>query len=82
MLVTWRRRGSLEVVGVTVLAGIALSIVLGLLSGNPKIILLEGVAFTAAFGLCCLASLAFPTPLLLRFGVALHGGPTRQREPS
>lgn len=75
VLVTLWRRGSVEVVGVTVLAGIALSIVLGLLSDNPKVLLLRGVALTAAFGLCCLASLAFRKPLMLHFGIVLHGGP-------
>ncbi len=75
VLVTWRRRGHLEVVGVTVLAGIALSVVLGLLTGNPKVLLLQGVGFTAVFGLCCLASLALRKPLILHFGIAMHGGP-------
>jgi hypothetical protein len=76
VLVTWRRRGTLEIVGVTVLAGIALSVVLAALSDNPKILLLQDVAFTGVFALCCLASLALPKPLILHFGIALHGGPS------
>jgi hypothetical protein len=75
VLVAWRRRGSLEVVGVTVLVGIVLSIVLGTWSDSPRAVLLQGVAFTAVFGLCCLASLTFRKPLMLHFGIALHGGP-------
>ncbi|MDH2415277.1 VC0807 family protein [Nocardioides sp. CER19] len=75
VLHTWRRRGGLEVVGVTVLAGIVLSIALGAWSDNPKAVLLQSAAFTAVFGLCCVVSLMFPKPLMLRFGIALHGGP-------
>jgi hypothetical protein len=75
------QRRRLEVIGTLVLAGIAVGTILGLVSHNARLVLLEGSVPTAAFGLACLGSLCTPKPLL--FGSALEFvGPesTRGRE--
>jgi hypothetical protein len=69
--VRWR---TLEVVGAIVLGGIALSVVLALISGSTKAVLLEGAAGTAAFGVACFASLGRHRPLLFYFIQAFYGG--------
>ena len=51
------RRRRVDAIGVLVLAGIAVGTVLGLLSGNPRLVLVEGSVPTAVFGLLCLGSL-------------------------
>jgi hypothetical protein len=51
------RRRRLDAIGVLVLAGIAVGTVLGLLSGNARLVLVEGSVPTAVFGLACLGSL-------------------------
>ena len=51
----WVRWRTLEVVGVIVLSGIALSVVWQLVSNDPKVVLLEGAVITAAFGVACSA---------------------------
>jgi hypothetical protein len=70
-LVRWR---TLEVVGAVVLGGIALSIVLAFISDNPRVVLLEGAALTAAFGIACLISLRRRRPLIFYFAQAFYGG--------
>ena len=45
------RHRRFDAVGVLVLAGIAVGTVLGLLSGNPRLVLVEGSVPTAVFGL-------------------------------
>jgi hypothetical protein len=70
-LLRWR---TLEVVGAVVLGGIALSIVLAFISNNPQVVLLEGAALTAAFGVGCLASLNRRRPLIFYFAQAFYGG--------
>jgi hypothetical protein len=70
-LLRWR---TLEVVGAVVLGGIALSIVLAFISNNPTVVLLEGAALTAAFGVACLASLRRRRPLIFYFAQAFYGG--------
>lgn len=67
----WR---TVDVVGVVVLSGIGLSIVLAVVTDDPKIVLLESAALTAAFGLGCLLSLATHRPLIFYFGQAFYGG--------
>jgi hypothetical protein len=74
VLVDWLRWRTLEMVGVVVLGGIGLSIVLAMVSGNPKAVLLEGAAITAAFGVACLLSLGGRRPLIFYFGQAFYGG--------
>jgi hypothetical protein len=74
VLFDWVRWRTLEVVGAVVLGGIALSIVLALLSNDPRVVLLEGAAMTAAFGVACLLSLRRHRPLIFYFAQAFFGG--------
>ncbi len=62
------QRHRLDIIGAVVLAGIVVGSVLGLVSHNARLVLLEGSVPTAVFGLACLSSLRAPKPLL--FGVA------------
>ncbi len=62
-----------DAIGVLVLAGIAVGTVLGLLSGNPRLVLVEGSVPTAVFGLVCLGSLWSGRPLMYRFAVEFIG---------
>jgi hypothetical protein len=67
------RRRHLDAVGLLVLAGIAVGTVLGLLSGNPRLFLMEGSVPTAVFGVLCLASLWSQRPLIYRFALEFMG---------
>jgi hypothetical protein len=71
-----RRR--VDAVGVLVLAGIVVGAVLGLVSHNPKLVLDEGSASTAVFGLICLGSLATDKPMMYRFALEFMGPDTEQ----
>jgi hypothetical protein len=75
VLLDWIRWRTLEVVGAVVLAGIALSLVLGLASDDPRTVLLEGAVLTGAFGAGCLLSLGRRRPLIFHFAQAFYGGP-------
>jgi len=66
----------LDAVGVLVLAGIAVGTVLGLLSGNARLVLVEGSVPTAVFGLLCLFSLRSRRPLIFRFALEFMGPDT------
>jgi hypothetical protein len=66
----------LDTVGIVVLAGIAVGTVLGLLTGNPRLVLIEGSVPTAVFGLVCLGSLRAQRPLIYRFAVEFMGPDT------
>jgi hypothetical protein len=70
------RHRHLDAIGVLVLAGIAVGTVLGLLSGNARLVLLEGSVPTAVFGLLCLASLRSSRPLIFRFAHQFMGADT------
>jgi hypothetical protein len=71
----------LDAIGVLVLAGIVLGTVLGLLSGNPRLVLVEGSVPTAVFGVLCLGSLWSSSPLMYRFASEFIGADTaRGRE--
>jgi hypothetical protein len=75
------RHRRLDAVGVLVLAGIAVGSTLGLLSGNARLVLMEGSVPTAVFGLLCLASLRSRRPLIFRFALEFMGADTpRGRE--
>ena len=74
VLIDYARWRTLEVVGAIVLAGIAFSVALALISGSAKAVLLEGAATTAGFGLLCFLSLARRRPLLFYFVQAFRGG--------
>ena len=70
------RRRRVDAIGVLVLAGIAVGTVLGLLSGNPRLVLVEGSVPTAVFGLLCLGSLWARRPLIYRFAAEFIGADT------
>lgn len=72
--VDWVRWRALEMVGAVVLGGIALSVVLALISNDTKVVLLEGAATTAAFGVACLVSVRLRRPLIFYFAQAFYGG--------
>jgi hypothetical protein len=59
-----------------VLAGIAVGSVLGLLTGDARLVLVEGSVPTAVFGLLCLASLRSRRPLIFRFALQFMGPDT------
>jgi len=65
-----------DTIGVLVLAGIAVGTVLGLLSGDPRLVLVEGSVPTAVFGLLCLGSLWARRPLIYRFAIEFIGAET------
>jgi hypothetical protein len=71
----------LDAIGVLVLAGIVVGTVLGLLSGNARLVLVEGSVPTAVFGVLCLGSLWSSAPLMYRFASEFIGADTpRGRE--
>ena len=70
------RHRRVDVLGILVLAGIAVGTILGLLSGNARLVLLEGSVPTAMFGLFCLASLWSSRPLIYRFALEFMGADT------
>jgi hypothetical protein len=70
------RHRRVEMIGVLVLAGIAVGTVLGLLSGSPRLILAEGSVPTVVFGLLCLGSLWARRPLIYRFAIEFIGPDT------
>ncbi len=70
------RHRRLDAVGALVLAGIAVGTVLGLLSGNARLVLVEGSVPTAVFGLLCLGSLWSRRPLIFRFALEFMGADT------
>lgn len=75
------RRRRPDAVGLLVLAGIAVGSILGLLSGNARLVLVEGSVPTAVFGLLCLGSLRSRRPLIFRFSLEFMGADTpRGRE--
>jgi len=65
-----------DVFGILVLAGIAVGTVLGLTSGNARLVLLEGSVPTAVFGAVCIGSLWSARPLMYRFAIEFIGADT------
>src|SRR5690242_3754088 len=76
VIVSLIRHRRADTVGVLVLAGIAVGTVIGLLSGDPRLVLVEGSVPTAVFGLLCLGSLWARRPLIYRFAVEFIGPDT------
>ena len=70
------RHRRLDAVGALVLAGIAVGTILGLVSGNARLVLVEGSVPTAVFGVLCLASLRSRRPLIYRFALEFMGPDT------
>jgi hypothetical protein len=71
--IKFARDRRLDAIGLLVLLGIAVGTVLGLLSGNARLVLVEGSVPTAVFGLVCLASLRSRRPLIYRFALEFMG---------
>jgi hypothetical protein len=74
--IKFSRDRRVDAIGVLVLLGIAVGTALGLLSGNPRLVLLEGSVPTAVFGLLCLGSLWSrwsSRPLIYRFALEFMG---------
>jgi hypothetical protein len=70
------RHRRVDAIGVLVLAGIAVGTILGLVSGDPRLVLVEGSVPTAVFGLLCLGSLWARRPLIYRFAIEFIGADT------
>jgi hypothetical protein len=66
----------LDIIGVVVLAGLVVGTVLGLISHNARLYLLEGAVPSLVFALACLVSLRASKPLIYRFAVELIGPDT------
>jgi hypothetical protein len=66
----------LDIIGVVVLAGLVVGTVLGLVSHNARLYLLEGAVPSLVFALACLISLRASKPLIYRFAVELIGPDT------
>ena len=66
----------LDVIGALVLAGIAVGTVLGLVSHNARLVLIEGSVPTVVFGVACLGSLRARYPLMFTFAREFTGPDT------
>ena len=66
----------LDIIGVVVLAGLAVGTVAGLISNNARLYLVEGAVPSLVFALACLGSLRAAKPLIYRFAVELLGPDT------
>ena len=66
----------LDIIGVVVLAGLVVGTVLGLISNNARLYLVEGAVPSLVFALACLGSLRGSKPLIYRFAVELLGPDT------
>ena len=70
------RHRRLDVVGVLVLAGIVVGSLLGLITHNSRLVLMEGSVPTAIFALGCLASVRTRRPLMYAFALEFTGPDT------
>lgn len=70
------RNRRLDVIGAVVLVGIAVGSVIGLATGDARLLLLKGSLPTAVFGVLCLASLWSSRPLIFRFALEFKGADT------
>ena len=66
----------LDIIGVVVLAGLAVGTVAGLISDNARLYLVEGAVPSLVFALACLGTLRASKPLIYRFAVELLGPDT------
>ncbi|GAC1616781.1 MAG: hypothetical protein NVS4B7_09180 [Ktedonobacteraceae bacterium] len=73
------RKGHIDLIGGIVLLGIAVSIILILLGGSPRLLLIRESFFTAALGLAYLVSLLFPRPLSFYFARQFATGNVPER---
>ncbi len=65
-----------DAVGAVVLAGIVVGSVVGLITHNARMVLLEGSVPTAVFGLACLGSLRTRRPLIFSIALEFNGPET------
>jgi intracellular septation protein A len=65
-----------DAVGAVVLAGILVGAVVGLITHNARLVLLEGSVPTAVFGLACLGSLRARRPLIFSIALEFNGPET------
>jgi hypothetical protein len=72
------RHRRLDVVGALVLAGILVGTVLGLVSHDARLLLVEGSVPTVVFGVACLGSLWARRPLMFSFALEFTGPDTAQ----
>jgi hypothetical protein len=70
------RHRRVDVVGALVLAGIAAGAVLGLVSHNARLVLVEGSVPTGVIGLTCLGSLLTQRPLMFSLALEFTGPDT------
>jgi len=70
------RHRRLDAIGALVLIGIAVGTILGVASGNARLVLVEGSVPTGIFGLVCLGSLRTRRPLMFRFALEFMGPDT------
>jgi hypothetical protein len=70
------RHRRIDALGALVLLGIVVGTVLGLASGDPRLVLIEGSVPTGIFGLVCLGSLRSSRPLMYRFAIEFIGPDT------
>jgi hypothetical protein len=62
-IVTLIRHRQLDVLGIIVLAFIAISAVISFIGGDPKLLLIRESFLTVVFGVACIVSLLFPRPI-------------------
>ena len=67
-----------DVIGTLILSGIALGTVIGLLSGSPRLYLIDGLVPTVALGAACLFSLLSSRPLMFRLALETMGEDTQR----
>ena len=80
VLVEWARNRRLDAIGSITLFGFLAGIVTSyLLGGNAFVLKVRDSAFTALFGITCLASLTMHRPLMFHLGKALSAGHDPQR---
>ena len=68
------RRRYLDIIGIIVLVGIAVSLVATMLGGGAKLLLLRESFVTGALGLVALSSFAWPRPLMFYIGRQFSSG--------
>ena len=72
------RHRRVDVIGTLILSGIALGTVIGLLSGSPRLYLIDGLVPTVALGAACLFSLLSSRPLMFRLALETMGEDTQR----
>jgi hypothetical protein len=63
-IVTMIRHRQLDVLGIITLAFLAISAVISIIGGDPKLLLIRESFLTVVLGVACIVSLLFPRPLM------------------